>query len=233
MKMNSQSKIILSVTAHPDDEVLGFGGTSYVLSQKGFIIYNLILSSEVEVRQNRPKVELLGKHILKAQGIIGAQHPILGCFPNIMFNTVPHIELVQFIEKNIERICPHYVFTHHPYDLNDDHCHTSKACQAAVRLFQRKDIVPLKGLFFMEILSSTDWGFPIEGKNFSPNIFFEIGKEGLNKKIESLKSYDGVMRPFPHPRSVEVLTGLAAYRGGQSGLNYAEAFQSVFQRNIF
>jgi LmbE family N-acetylglucosaminyl deacetylase len=231
--MNSQSKIILSITAHPDDEVLGFGGTSYILSQKGFSIYNLILSSEAEARHNHPKIEFLNKHISKVQQIIGAHPPILGFFPNIKFNTVPHLELVRFIEKNIEKICPDYIFTHHPYDVNNDHYHTSKACQAAVRLFQRKDIAPIKGVFFMEILSSTDWAFPIGDQNFNPNTFFEIGKDGLNKKIEGLKSYDGVIRTFPHPRSVEVLTGLAAYRGGQSGLNYAEAFQAVFQRNIF
>jgi len=57
--------------------------------------------------------------------------------------------------------------------------------------------------------------------------------EGLTKKIESLASYEGVMRHYPHPRSHEALTGLAAYRGGQAGLVYAEAFQAVFQRNVF
>jgi hypothetical protein len=64
---------------------------------------------------------------------------------------------------------------------------------------------------------------------FLPNTYLEIGKEGLEKKIESLRKYRGVMRDFPHPRSVETITGIAAKRGGESGYQYAEAFQVVFQ----
>lgn len=223
---------ILTVTAHPDDEVLGFGGTSYQLSKKGYRIYNLILSGEVNARQHRPELEELNKHAKAAQEIIGAEPPLLGPFPNIKFNTVPHLELVQFIEKQIEQLEPEFIFTHHPYDLNNDHYHTSKACQAAVRLFQRKKVKPIKGFYFMEILSSTDWAFPVDGQNFSPNTFIEIGQDGLKMKLKSLAAYEGVMRDYPHPRSEEALTGIAAYRGGQAGLKYAEAFQAVFQRNI-
>lgn len=226
------SKVVLTITAHPDDEVLGFGGTSYVLSKKGHTIHNLILSGEVNARENRPEVEELNSHTSKAQEVIGAEPLILGFFPNIKFNIIPHLEIVQFIEKYIEELQPDFVFTHHPYDLNNDHYHTSKACQAAVRLFQRKKVKPITGFYFMEILSSTDWAFPVDGQNFSPNTFIEIGKEGLERKLKSLSMYEGVMREYPHPRSQEALTGLAAYRGGQSGIKYAEAFQAVFQRNI-
>ena len=224
--------VILTVTAHPDDEVLGFGGTSYILSQKGATIYNLILSGEVEARQNRPESVHLKSQIYRAQEIIGAQPPLLGSFPNIKFNMLPHLELVQFIEEKIENIKPDYIFTHHPNDLNNDHYHTSKACQAAVRLFQRKIEKPVTGFYFMEILSSTDWAFPNGGQNFTPNTFIEIGKEGLKKKIESISIYKGVMRDYPHPRSVEALSGSAAFRGGQAGLIYAEAFQAAWQCNI-
>ena len=81
----------------------------------------------------------------------------------------------------------------------------------------------------MEILSSTDWAFPSNVLPFQPNTFIEVGEEGVKRKIQSLEAYEGVMRPYPHPRSNEVLTGLAALRGGQSGTIYAEAFQTLFQ----
>ncbi len=219
--------IFLTVTAHPDDEALGFGGSSYILSQAGHKVYNLILSGDVDARRHRPDVDELKAHTAQAQKYMGAEAPILGPFPNIKFNTIPHLELVQFIEKVIEEIEPDFVFTHHPYDLNNDHYHTSKACQAAARLYQRKPVKPIQGLYFMEIPSSTDWAFPVDGQNFRPDTFIEIGEEGLRAKMKALYSYEGVMRDYPHPRSDEAIRALALTRGAQVGKNLCEAFQTA------
>ena len=221
-------KTYLTVTAHPDDEILGFGGTSKILTSKGHRVVNLILSSKVEARRHKPSQLELEADTANAQVIVGADPAILGVFPNIKFNTVPHIELVQFIEKYIEEIQPDYIFTHHPYDLNNDHYHTSKACQAAVRLFQRKPIKPIKGLYFMEIPSSTDWAFSIGCQKFVPDTFVEVGEEGVEAKLKALACYKEVMRDFPHPRSEEVIKSYAAIRGAEAGLKYAEAFQVAF-----
>ena len=114
-------KVYLTVTAHPDDEILGFGASAYVLSQQGHKIYNCILSGDVDARQHRPEVDKLYQDTCAAQKIVGAESPILGSFPNIKFNMVPHLELVQYIESIIAKIQPDYIFTHHPSDLNDDH----------------------------------------------------------------------------------------------------------------
>ena len=82
----------------------------------------------------------------------------------------------------------------------------------------------------MEIPSATDWTFKYGSNNYCPNSYIEIGIDGINKKIEALNTYEGVMRDFPHPRSKEVLTGLSQLRGAESGFNYAESFQLVFSR---
>jgi LmbE family N-acetylglucosaminyl deacetylase len=219
--------IYLTVTAHPDDEILGFGGSTALLSAGGHKVQNLILSGEVEARQYRPSLEDLMVHTNRAQQIVGAEVPILGPFPNNKFNSKTHLEIVQFIEKYLEEIEPDVVITHHPYDLNNDHYHTSKACQAAVRLFQRKPIKPLKAFYFMEISSSTDWAFPVDGQQFRPNTFIEIGEIGLIKKLEALHAYKGVMRQYPHPRSDEVIRALAILRGSQVGRNLCEGFQTA------
>ena len=219
--------IYLTVTAHPDDEILGFGGSTFALTNRGHVVFNVILSGNVEARMHRPEQDALLQHIATAQKIVGAQAPILGSFPNIKFNSVPHLEIVQFIEKYIEDIQPDVVITHHPYDLNNDHYHTSKACQAAVRLFQRKPIKPLTALYFMEIPSSTDWAFPVDGQQFRPDTFIEIGEEGISRKLEALYAYEGIMRKYPHPRSDEAIRALAVLRGSQVGRNLCEGFQTA------
>jgi LmbE family N-acetylglucosaminyl deacetylase len=219
--------IYLTVTAHPDDEILGFGASTFVLTSNGHIVYNLILSGNVEARRHKPNLEDLVQHAHTAQKLVGAQLPILGTFPNIEFNTVPHLDMVQYIEGVIEKVQPDIIITHHPYDLNNDHYHTSKACQAAVRLFQRKPIKPLKALYFMEIPSSTDWAFPVDGQQFRPDTFIEIGEAGLSRKLEALYAYEGVMRKYPHPRSDESIRALAILRGSQVGRNLCEGFQTA------
>lgn len=219
--------IYLSITAHPDDEILGFGGSTAVLTSSGHKVYNLILSGDVEARRYRPNSNVLNLNTIRAQQIVGAESPILGPFPNIKFNTIPHLELVQFIEKVIEELKPDIVITHHPYDLNNDHYHTSKACQAAVRLFQRKPVKPIKAFYYMEVPSSTDWAFPVNGQQFRPDTFIEIGEAGLSKKIDALYAYEGVMRPYPHPRSDEAIRALAVLRGSQVGRNLCEGFQTA------
>lgn len=223
----------LVVVAHPDDEVLGAGGTMYKLAQEGKSVNVCIVSGEVNARNLRPTTAELNEDVNSSMKILGVDRVIKGNFPNIEFNTVPHLSLVQFIEEAISNTQANVVFTHHPADLNNDHLHTSLACQAAVRLFQRRtDINPLKELLFMEVPSATEWGLNKAMNQFSPNMYIEVGEKSIDKKIEALAKYRGVMRDYPHPRSMEALKGLAAYRGGQAGMIYAEAFESAFRRGF-
>ena len=129
----------LVVVAHPDDEILGFGGTGKLLIDSGDTVQPLILSGLVDARTIRPKDDELLADIQAANKLVNFNPPKLGDFPNIQFNCVPHINLVQFIESAIEQHQPDRIFTHHPSDLNDDHRQVSRACAAAARLFQRKE----------------------------------------------------------------------------------------------
>lgn len=224
--------INLIVVAHPDDEVLGFGGTGAKLVKKGQIVQPIILCGDVKARSNRPKDEDLNNNIFNANKLLGFNRPVLGNFPNIKMNTVDHIDIVNFIEQQIIEFQPDRIFTNHPGDLNDDHVQTAKACLPAARLFQRRsNLKPLESLYFMEVLSSTDWSFPSNKDNFQPDAFFDI-TDTLQLKLEALSEYKNVLRSTPHPRSKEVLTGHASYRGGQAGFLYAEAFQTVFKRGV-
>lgn len=224
---------ILVVVAHPDDEVLGAGAAIAKWVKQGIEVNVCIMSSEVKARAFRPEDSELVADIDASAAFLGIHRTIKGEFPNIKLNTVSHLELVQFIEKAIVETKSDVVITHHPCDLNNDHLQTSIACQAAVRLFQRReDIVQLKELLFMEVPSATEWGLNSSVNQFRANTFVEVGIENVEKKIEALSIYRGVMRDYPHPRSTESIKGLAAYRGSQAGCNYAEAFECVFRRMV-
>lgn len=219
----------LVVVAHPDDEVLGAGATINKLIKEGHKVAICIMANHAAARANISAT--LSEDEKMAFDILGVEKVYKADFPNIKMNTVPHLDLVQFIEKSIEDFQADAVITHHPSDTNNDHVITSYAAQAAARLFQRKEGVPaLKLLLYMEVLSSTEWAMDSSANRFTPNYFVEIGKDGVKLKLEALEAYKGVMRPFPHPRSKEAIEGLAAYRGGQAGCFYAEAYECVFRR---
>lgn len=221
----------LLVVAHPDDEVLGAGATIHKLTGEGHTVDMCIMCTEAKARAHRPADNELEDDLNASASIIGIRNKYEGSFPNIEMNNETHLSLVQFIEKAIIASEPDIVITHHPADTNNDHYHTSIACQAAIRLFQRRpELKPLTEFWFMEALSSTDWSVNTSMNKFSPNTFVEVGEDGIDAKIDALKQYRGVMRPYPHPRSEEVIKGLAAYRGAQAGCNYAEAFECVLRR---
>lgn len=218
----------LIVVAHPDDEVLGAGATIYKLVKEGNRVAVAIMVSSVSARRNRSLT--LSNDEEKSMSIIGVEKTYHADFPNIKMNTVPHLELVQFVENCIRDWKAEAIITHHPNDVNIDHQETSKATIAACRLFQRiEDIPSLRFLAYMEIPSSTEWSLNTAENQFRPNLFFEVGKDGIEKKIAALNAYVDVIRPYPHPRSVEALAALSTFRGAQAGCNYAEAFESVFR----
>lgn len=221
----------LIVVAHPDDEVLGAGASIHKWSQNGDIIDICIMCTEAKARAFRPKDNELDDDLNLSSNFLGIRKKYEGKFVNIEMNTVPHIKLVQFIENAIQETEADVIITHHASDTNNDHLQTSMACQEAIRLFQRRtEIKPISEFWFMEVGSSTDWCLNTSFNAFRPNIYVEVGKEGVDAKIKALSMYRGVMRPYPHPRSKEAIEGLAAWRGSQAGCLYAEAFESGIRR---
>ena len=220
----------LIVVAHPDDECLCAGASIWKWVQEGNRVDVCVMCSQAQARSQRPSDENLASDMKRSMSFLGIQNIYEGTFPNIKMNTCPHLELVQFIEKAILASQPDVVITHHPADVNDDHHQTSRACQAAIRLFQRRtDVKPLTEFWYMECLSASDWSLVADGK-FDPNTFVEVGEAGVEAKIKALQMYRDVLRAYPHPRSEAGIKAQAVVRGGQAGLQYAEAFQSVLRR---
>lgn len=216
----------LIVVAHPDDEVLGAGGSIYKWAQEGNAVDVAIMCTEAKARAFRPEDNELEEDMNASIRFLGVGRKFEASFPNIEMNTVPHLQLVQFIESAIRESEPDVVITHHPADTNNDHLQTSMACQEAVRLFQRRpEVKRIKEVWYMEVPSCSEWAINSAMNPFRPNCFVEVGEDAVDAKIKALGMYRGVMRPYPHPRSAEYIKGLAAVRGSQWGQKYSECFE--------
>lgn len=189
-----------------------------------------IMCTEAKARAFRPSDAELEGDTDAAVSYLGVKRKFEGTFPNIEMNTVSHLKLVQFIEAAIRESEPDVIITHHPADTNNDHLQTSMACQEAIRLFQRRpEVKRVREFWYMEVPSCTEWAVNAAMNLFRPNCYVEVGKDGVEAKCKALSMYRGVMRPYPHPRSDEYITGLAAMRGGQWGMEFAEAFEVVLR----
>ena len=216
----------LFVMAHPDDEV-DVGGTIHKLASSGNEVAVAILVGNATARRNLSNS--LASDEQKSMKILGVSEIYHAYFPNIKTNTVPHLDLVRFIEGCIETWGAEAVVTHHTADLNVDHAIVSVAATAACRSFQIREVYPrLRLLMYCESTGATEWALDDTRNRFTPNFFVEIGNEGLETKLQAQHAYSGVRRLYPHPYSPESIEGLATIRGAQSGCDYAEAFHCVF-----
>ena len=218
------SERVLVVAAHPDDEVLGCGATIARLSEEGFEVFACILSrgavsrkqSQAERKKNLAELKAGTE---EAAEILGIKKLFLLDLPDNSFDSVPLLKVIKKVEEVVAKVKPGIVFTHHRNDLNVDHRITFQAVLTALR----PDGKDSPKLYCFETLSSTEWNYP---SSFSPNCFFNVEKH-LDKKLEAMRCYKSELRQRPHPRSVEGIKALAAYRGMSVGLSQAEAFELV------
>ncbi len=218
---------ILIIAAHPDDEILGCGGTIARFVREGFEAYTLILGEGKTSRdktRNREKrkeeLYVINKETHAANNIIGIKDIFSYNFPDNRFDTVALLDIVKVIEEVKNKIKPDIIFTHFENDLNIDHRITYNAVITATRPLSTETT---KEIYSFEVLSSTEWKFPL---NFSPDTFFDI-TDTLDVKLKSMKKYVSELKKSPHPRSLEGIKLTARNWGMKTGLNYAEAFKTI------
>lgn len=220
---------ILVVAAHPDDEILGVGGSIARSVREGNKAYALILgegqTSRWETREQAEKnfVQELHRDTLKAAEIIGYTKVYFGNFPDNRFDSCDLLDVVKQVEKHVEELEPDIVYTHHSGDLNIDHRVTHDAVLTATRPISPYTV---KVVYGFETVSSTEWNFGKKEMSFFPNVFVDISNE-LQIKCEAMKLYTSELRDFPHPRSIEMLEAVARRWGGVIGKDYAEAFELI------
>lgn len=217
---------VLVVAAHPDDEVLGCGGTIARHASQGDDVNVAFLGEGITSRSlERTKAmdeqkRLLREATSKASEILGVKETVHFDFPDNRMDSVDLLEVVKVIEACIDRFSPNVIYTHHAGDLNIDHVITAKAVVTATRPLSRY-LVP--DLYAFELLSSSEWAFGLHAEVFRPNLFIDI-ENHLDSKIRGMSCYQSEIASFPHPRSPEAIKALAMRRGSQAGLKAAEAF---------
>ena len=224
--MNLRNSKILVVAAHPDDDVLGCGGTiAKAISLKSKIKI-LFLGEGVSARfgignENKKIIRCKKKRNIECKNslkILGVNDYIFEERFCTQFDTYPLLNIVKSIENQISIFKPNLVFTHNPSEVNIDHRITHNAVEVATRPKKNSFI---KEVYSFEIVCSGNWKF---NKNFSPTTYVDISKF-MKRKLKSWEQYKNETKNFPFPRSREGLKVLAKYRGMQSYLKYAEAFK--------
>jgi LmbE family N-acetylglucosaminyl deacetylase len=218
---------VLVIAAHPDDEVLGCGGTIARRIKEGDEVSVLILGEGVASRfKDKSSIECVNQTSQLLLGMMEA-HSYLGIkqvqtmdFSDNQFDTIPLLNIVKAIEQVIAILKPECVYTHHYSDLNIDHAITHRATLTATRPIGNDSV---KTVLTYEVPSSTEWSFRYD---FKPNVFVDI-TDTLETKVKAMESYGSETRKFPHPRSPESLRAIAFRWGTTVGVEAAEAFELI------
>lgn len=218
---------VLCVAAHPDDEVIGPGGTLAKHAADGDDVHVCILSDgvtsrydevtpevEEEIRERRSQAE-------EATEILGANSVSFHTFPDNQFDSVPLLDIVKRVEEEMAEHEPEVIYTHHYGDLNVDHELTCRAVLTAARPLEGS---PVRKVLAFETPSSTEWSVPRTGNAFQPSLFVNI-EDHLERKVEALEGYDDEVESHPHPRNPENIRNATRVWGAKSGLGYAEPFE--------
>lgn len=214
---------ILIIVAHPDDEILGVGGTILKHLEDKDEVNILILSDGETSRDKNINIKKKETEARSAAKLLKIKNIFLEKFPDNQFDSIPLLKITKKIEKIINKVKPNIIYTHHAYDLNIDHRLTFQAVLTACR---PQPNFCVKKILTFETLSSTEWQLKDKNNLFCPTEYNDI-TNFIDRKIEILKIYKNELREYPHPRSTKGVKILAQFRGIEVGYKYAEAFQII------
>jgi LmbE family N-acetylglucosaminyl deacetylase len=220
------SKTIV-IAPHPDDEVLGAGGSLLRRKSEGVKVAWLIMTGiTAEAGWNREKINQRADEIRRVTELFGFESVFELNFPTTQLDQVPMSDLVAAISKVFKDFKPEEVFVPHPSDVHTDHRMVFDAVASCTKWFRHPSI---KRVLAYETLSETDFGLGIS-QAFRPNVFLSI-EPYLADKLRAMDIYASELGKFPFPRSQQAIQALATLRGVASGFKAAEAFELLRERS--
>lgn len=209
---------MLVIAAHPDDELLGCGGTLALHTRAGDEV-TAVIACEGESLRYGPSGVGQGEHMRRAAHTLGlkASRP-LG-FPDQRLDTQSLLDLIVPLERTVRELRPVVVYCQFGGDANQDHELLFRAALVATR-----PIEPfIEAVYAFDTASSTEWGYP---RSFVPDTWVDISTT-LEQKIAAMACYESEVRPYPHPRSLDALRHRAHAWGNQCCMDAAEVFMTV------
>lgn len=223
---------VLCVAAHPDDEVLGAGGTLAKHADSGDDVEVLLLSDGAMARfetETEAAKERRAERRAEAQAaadVLGVSDVTVLDYWGNQLDDVPLIDVIRDIEAKIETFQPEVVYTHHSGDLNIDHQLIARAVRTATRPTVDS---PVDRVLAFETLSVSEWGLPSPDNAFQPTTFVDVD-DYLGRKLDAIDAYESEMRDRPHPRNAAAVRKNAELWGDKSGLLAAEPFELILDR---
>lgn len=214
---------VLIIAPHPDDEILGVGGTIAKRATDGHDVYVCVMTKGCEPLFSAESVDQVRSECMEADSILGVKETIFLDFPAAMLETVPRYKLNDAIVKVIQRIKPDEVYLPHRGDMQQDHKMVVDAAMVALR--PKYDHV-VKRIYAYETLSETGWDIPNTVNEFIPNVYENIS-DTLEKKLDAMRVFQSQLADFPAARSLGAIEALAKYRGATVNVMAAEAFTLI------
>lgn len=215
---------LLVIAPHPDDEVLGVGGTMHRLAGEGHHVTVAIVTKGWPPLFPEQQVEKVRAEAQTANAVLGVKHVRFMDLPVTRLHALPRHELNAAFDRLITDEKPQWVFLPFPGDRHEDHRQVFDASMVALRPTPQR--APIQRVLCYETVSETHWSASYIEPAFQPQVWFDIS-EHLDAKLAAMRKYVSQLRSAPDARALEAVTALATWRGSIVGLHAAEAFHLV------
>ncbi len=214
---------VLVMAAHPDDEVLGMGGTIAVHTLRGDAVRVVCITdgSSSQYPGDEETRRRKNGEARQAAQVLGVAEYVHLDFPDMRLDMVPHVDLNAVVEEHVHEFRPEVVYSPHP-DVNRDHRAVFDSTSVASRPTPGQ---PVRRLLTYAPMSSTEWT-PAATNWFVPNWFVDV-TETLERKLEAFACFATELREYPHPRNERALRAHAEFYGATVGCIHAEPFVLV------